>query len=84
MGKANPKKKHESLTLAELLGPQALCMHNPFREPLLLRMHLSARRFIWDTAALPVPSGTLEVTLLEEDTDPIPDTCSGSERTNNG
>jgi hypothetical protein len=66
IGKANPRKKHESLTVAEMLGPQMLCMHNPFREPLLLRMHHPSRRFLWDSAALPAPSGTLEVTLIEE------------------
>jgi len=39
LGKANPRRKHESLTVAELLGPQTLCLHNPHREPLLFRMH---------------------------------------------
>jgi hypothetical protein len=67
VGKANPRKKHESLTVAEMLGPRALCMHNPFREPLLLRMRFPDRRFIWDRLALPTASGTLEVTILDEE-----------------
>jgi hypothetical protein len=70
IGKANPRKKHESITLAEMLGPRALCLHNPWREPLLLRMHQPDRRFVWDRAILPAPSGTLEVTILDEEADP--------------
>ncbi len=39
LGKTNPRKKHETFTLVELLGVQSLCMHNPWREELLLRMY---------------------------------------------
>ena len=46
-GKTNPRKKHVSITVAELLGPQALCILNPYREPLILRMSEPARRFHW-------------------------------------
>ena len=66
IGKTNPRKKHESLTVAELLGAQALCVHNPFREPLILRMRFSHRRFLWEE-----PRGTralepIEIEILEE------------------
>jgi hypothetical protein len=66
VGKSNPKKKHESITLAELFGPHALCLHNPFREPLLLRMHQPRRRFVW---AAPEQHAFLErpeIELIEE------------------
>ena len=67
IGKANPKKKHESLMVAEVFGPQALCLHNPYREPLLLRMRFPERRFVWDEVVTPLSSGTLEVTILEDE-----------------
>jgi len=67
VGKANPRRKHESLTVAEMFGPQALCLHNPFREPLLLRMRFPRTRFNWDELALPVQSGTLDVTVIEDE-----------------
>jgi hypothetical protein len=66
LGKANPKKKHESITLAELLGPQALCMHNPFREPLLLRMHQPDRRFIFAAPETLSSQARPEVEVLED------------------
>ncbi len=66
-GKANPKKKHESLTVAEMFGPQALCLHNPYREPLLLRMRFPERRFVWDDRRTPASSGTLDVTIIEDE-----------------
>jgi hypothetical protein len=90
VGKSNPKKKHESLTIAEILGPRALCVHNPFREPLLLRMHFPDRRFLWDTRALPAASGTLEVTIIEDFDalesmdDSVPGPSSAPERNENG
>lgn len=54
IGKANPKKKHESITVAELFGAQTLCIHNPFREPLLLRMHNPRSRFLWVSDPAPI------------------------------
>lgn len=69
LGKANPRKKHEALTVAELMGPQMLCLHNPFREPLLLRMRQPKRRFVWNVPTA-VPNEPLEVEILEtEETD---------------
>lgn len=59
-GKTNPRKKHLSITVAEILGPQALCILNPFREPLLLRMSEPERRFRWK----PTP---LEVEIIEDE-----------------
>ncbi len=44
-GKANPGRKHVAITVAEVPGPQTLCSHNPFREPLLLRMYFPAQTF---------------------------------------
>jgi len=67
VGKANPRRKHESLTVAEMFGPQALCLHNPHREPLLLRMRFPHKRFDWNDLALPVSSGNLDVTILEDE-----------------
>ncbi len=55
------------MTVAEMFGPQALCSHNPWREPLLLRMHSPQRRFVWDQLLLPTASGTLEVTILDDE-----------------
>jgi hypothetical protein len=66
LGKTNPRKKHETQTVAELLGVQTICIHNPFREPLILRMRYSDRRFIWD---LPRPGRLIqpiEIEILEE------------------
>lgn len=39
VGKTNPPRKHEALTVAELLGVRTLCIHNPYREPLIERMY---------------------------------------------
>jgi hypothetical protein len=38
-GKANPRRKSDSLLVAEMLGVRALCHYNPYREPLALRMY---------------------------------------------
>jgi hypothetical protein len=37
-GKANPRRKSDSLVVAELLGVRALCHYNPYRDPLAMRM----------------------------------------------
>ena len=37
-GKANPKRKSDSIKVAELLGVRTLCHYNPYREHLVLRM----------------------------------------------
>ena len=66
VGKANPKKKHESLTFAEMLGPQALCVHNPYREPLLLRMHQPGRRFVWASPDVHSILERPEIEILED------------------
>lgn len=38
-GKTNPKKKSDSVTVAETLGLRALCHYNLFRDGLAARMH---------------------------------------------
>ena len=38
-GKANPKKKADSVTIAETLGLRTLCHYNPHRDALALRMY---------------------------------------------
>lgn len=38
-GKANPKRKSDSVAVAEFLGLRALCHYNPYRDALALRMH---------------------------------------------
>ncbi len=43
-GKANPKKKADSVTVAEVLGLRALCHYNPYRDA------LAARKFFPNTA----------------------------------
>jgi hypothetical protein len=67
IGKTNPKTKHESLTVAELFGPQALCLHNPHREPLLLRMRCPERRFVWTEPIPRILEMPLEIEILEEE-----------------
>lgn len=67
IGKANPRRKHESLTVAELLGARALCLHNPYREPLLLRMYQPKRRFLWESSTLPLQSPPIEIEILDEE-----------------
>ena len=66
VGKCNPKKKHESLTVAEMLGPQALCLHNPFREPLILRMRQPDRRFIWVERIVARTDAPIDVEIIDE------------------
>src|SRR5438105_3064440 len=69
LGKTNPRKKHECLTVAELLGARALCVHNPHREPLLLRMRFPHQRFLWDDAACRSTGVSFEVELIEADSE---------------
>jgi hypothetical protein len=38
-GKANPRSKADSVLVAELLGPRALCHYNLYRDALALRMY---------------------------------------------
>jgi len=38
-GKANPKKKADTVAVAEFLGLQALCHYNPYRDALALRRY---------------------------------------------
>jgi hypothetical protein len=37
-GKANPRRKSDSVAVAETLGLRALCHYNPYREPMAMRM----------------------------------------------
>ena len=66
LGKTNPRKKHEAQTVAELLGVQCLCVHNPFREPLILRMRFPDRRFVWADSDRARTSSKVEVEILDE------------------
>lgn len=36
-GKANPKRKSETVEVAEVLGLQAICHYNPYRDLIALR-----------------------------------------------
>jgi len=65
-GKTNPKKKHVAMTIAELLGPEALCLHSPHREPLLLRMHAPRKRFAWDGHVPASPYAPVDVEILDD------------------
>ncbi len=65
VGKANPRKKHEALTVAEVRGVQALCLHNPHREPLILRMRSPHRRFVWQESPSRIPSA-IEIEIIDE------------------
>lgn len=38
-GKSNPRKKADSVMVAEVLGLRALCHYNPYRDPLAARMY---------------------------------------------
>ena len=38
-GKANPKKKTDTVAVAETLGLQVLCHYNPYRDALALRKY---------------------------------------------
>lgn len=66
-GKANPQKKADSLLVAELLGVRALCVHNPFREALLLRMYSPNRRFLWTDPPAPLIPTDVEIELMEDE-----------------
>jgi len=52
--------------VAELFGVRALCLHNPFREPLILRMRFAKRRFIWDDTARSSFLQPMEIEILED------------------
>lgn len=67
LGKTNPRKKHEAQTVAELMGVQVICLHNPYREPLILRMRFPDRRFIWNERSPLRSNQPIEVEILEED-----------------
>jgi hypothetical protein len=69
IGKSNPPRKHLAQTISELLGSQALCMKNPFRESLILRMRYPKKRFIFQNESSSRLGGRLEVELLEDDQD---------------
>jgi hypothetical protein len=38
-GKTNPKKKTDTVAVAELLGLESLCHYNPYRDALALRKY---------------------------------------------
>lgn len=38
-GKANPKRKSDSVEVAEVLGVQHLCLFNPYRDTIALQMY---------------------------------------------
>ena len=67
IGKSNPKKKHVAITVAEILGPQALCLHSPYREPLLLRMRSPHVRFVWDSAIVRLAGPAIEIEIMDDD-----------------
>jgi hypothetical protein len=70
-GKANPKKKTDSITVAELLGLRALCHYNPYRDVLALRMYFPGQPA---TIALSLsrPRGRRKTVAVEiEETDPL-------------
>jgi len=50
-GKANPRRKSDSLLVAELLGIRALCHYNPYREPMALRMYYPSDPFTVQASA---------------------------------
>ena len=65
IGKANPRRKLDAVDVARMLGVEALCMHNPHREPLILRMYLPQRRFKWTDQ--PARAGdNFEVEIVED------------------
>lgn len=52
-GKANPKRKSDSFTVAELLGTRALCAFNPYRDGIAMRMAEPSSRL-----AIPILNGS--------------------------
>ena len=66
LGKSNPKRKLDAIDLATHLGPQILCLHNPHREPLILRMRYPQRRFIWIEEPAGSAGNDFEVEIVEE------------------
>ncbi|HLV80866.1 MAG TPA: hypothetical protein VKT32_11320 [Chthonomonadaceae bacterium] len=66
-GKANPRRKADTVAVAELLGLRALCHYNPYRDGLARRWHFPHQPF------LPAPAGPglrfqkIEVEILEEE-----------------
>lgn len=45
-GKANPKRKSETVEVAEVLGLQAICHYNPYRDLIALRRFFPHRHVL--------------------------------------
>lgn len=45
-GKANPRTKRDAREVAEMLGVQALCHYNPYRDAFALRTYFPARALL--------------------------------------
>ncbi len=67
VGKANPQRKLDAISLAETLGPNSLCLHNRYREPLLLRMHRPKERFVWPAPLVRSLRVEVDVEIIEDE-----------------
>lgn len=45
-GKANPKRQADTMDVAQVLGLQAICHYNPYRDLIALRMYFPQRRIL--------------------------------------
>ena len=45
-GKANPKRKSETFEVADMLGLQAICHYNPYRDLIALRRFFPHRQVL--------------------------------------
>jgi len=66
-GKANPRRKTDSVAVAELLGLRALCHYNPYRDTLARRKHFPRHSFVLTSAGPRAWSPKIEVEILEEE-----------------
>jgi hypothetical protein len=65
VGKTNPPRKHDAQTVAELFGVRSLCIHNPYREPLIERMYASQWRWKKPSASIRLVQ-PIEVEIMED------------------
>ena len=68
-GKANPRTKRDAREVAEMLGVQALCHYNPYRDAFALRTYFPARVLLHPPASGGVKRKS-RTNRMQNDSDP--------------